>query len=428
MSTIITCPNCTYQFEPSAAMEQAIGDKYKAEFNQKWLTLKKKQDEEIRLREEALVKQREQVENARRQQEEEVHKKLQDALQAREQQLQAELSEKITANYETKLRFLEDQKNSQEQQLKDARDREMELLKKEAEMKQKAGEMELEKQRWMRTESERIKQEQLQQNEAREKEILLAFQLKQKEWEVKFEQQQQALEEARQKAQQGSMQLQGEVQELIIEDMLRLSFPIDVIREIKKGAFGADCHVTIRNSFGQECGSILLESKRAKEFSQEWVNKLKNDMVAKNADIAVIVTQSMPKDMDGFGLRDGVYVCTLAELKHLVGVLRQGILKVYETRKSQENKGDKMVMLYDYLTSSEFMGQWNAMRESFQAFRTTLQKERDDFEKAWKKKQKLLDVIIANSLQISGSVEGISGMESMNWTSLPEDNNNELLD
>ncbi|KAK6028702.1 hypothetical protein OSTOST_05214 [Ostertagia ostertagi] len=348
MSTIITCPNCTYQFEPSAAMEQAIGDKYKAEFNQKWLSLKKKQDEEIRQREELLVKQREQVELAGKQQEEEIKKKLATAIQQREQQLQEELSVKIAGDFETKLRFLEDTKNSQEKKLKEAQQREMEMLKKEAAMKEREEELELEKQRWMRAESER--------------------------------------------------------------------------------AFGADCHITIRNAFGQECGSILLESKRAKEFSQEWLNKLKNDMATKNADLAILVTQVMPKDMDGFGQKDGIYICTMPELKHLIGVLRQGILKVYEARKSQENKGDKMVMLYDYLTSTEFMGQWNAMRESFQSFRNTLQKERDDFEKAWKKKQKLLDVIIANSLQISGSVEGISGMESMNWTALPGDDNKELLD
>ena len=419
MSTIITCPNCAHQFEPSAAMEQAIGDKYKAEFNQKWLLLKKKQDDEVRQREEALKKQQDQLEQARQNQEVELNRRVDEIYRQREPELQKEVTEKLAASYEHKLRFLEQSKTEQDALLNEARRRELDFLRKEEEMKRRETEIELDKQRWMREERERIAAEQRRLNETREKELVLDFQLKQKEWEVKFDQQQKALEAARIKAQQGSMQLQGEVQELIIEDLLRQSFPIDVIKEIKKGAFGADCHITIRNSFGQECGSILLESKRAKEFSQDWVTKLKNDMVAKNADIAVIVTQVMPKDMEGFGHRDGVYICTMLELKHLIGVLRQGILKVYEARKSQENKGDKMVMLYNYLTSTEFIGQWNVMRESFQAFRSTLQKERDDFEKAWKKKQKLLDGIIANSLQISGSIEGISGMESMDWTVLP---------
>jgi hypothetical protein len=120
--------------------------------------------------------------------------------------------------------------------------------------------------------------------------------------------------------------------------------------------------------------------------------------------------------MDRFGERQGVYVCSFAEVKSLVAVLRAAILKLYEARKSQENKGDKMVALYDYLTSSEFMAPWNTMRESFQAFRGQLQKERDDFERNWKKKEKMLDMIIRNSLQISGSIEGISGIDSMNWS------------
>jgi len=155
----------------------------------------------------------------------------------------------------------------------------------------------------------------------------------------------------------------------------------------------------------------------------DWIDKLKNDMVACSAEIAVIVTQAMPKDMERFGERHGVYICSFHEVKSLVSVLRQAILRVHEAKKSQENKGDKMVMLYDYLTGSEFMGQWNTMRDSFRKFRATLQKEREDFEKNWKKKEKLLEVIVNNSLQISGSLEGISGMESMNWSALPEENN-----
>ena len=421
MSTTITCPSCSHQFEPSAAMEQSIRDKYKTEFNQKWTDQKKKQDEEFKKKEEAIAKQQQALEATQRQQEAEVKKRVEEACKKQEATMQQELSEKISGQFETKLRHLEQTKKDQDEDLKQARLREMDFLQKEQSLIKKQQDLELEKQRAIRDESKRLADESKKQNEEREKELTLAFQLQQKEWEVKFEQQQKALEEARQKAQQGSMQLQGEVQELFIEELLRQTFPFDVIKEVKKGAFGADCHITIRNGFMQECGLILLESKNTKEFSADWITKLKSDMVAKNAELAIIVTKAMPKDMDGFGHREGVYICSLAELKYLVGVLRQGVLKVYEARKSQENKGDKMTMLYDYLTGSEFVGQWNAMRESFQLFRNTLQKERDDFEKAWKKKQKLLDVIVSNSMQISGSIEGISGMESMNWSALPEE-------
>ncbi|MFZ1528488.1 MAG: DUF2130 domain-containing protein, partial [Ferruginibacter sp.] len=130
--------------------------------------------------------------------------------------------------------------------------------------------------------------------------------------------------------------------------------------------------------------------------------------------IAVIVTRAMPKDMLQFGERNGVYICNFTEVKSLALILRNAILKISESRKSQENKGDKMVSLYNYLTSAEFTGNWNAMREGFRQLRSMLQKEREDFEKNWKKKEKQVEMIIQNSLHISGSIEGIAGNDTIN--------------
>ena len=217
------------------------------------------------------------------------------------------------------------------------------------------------------------------------------------------------------------MQTQGEAQELVLEELLRASFPYDSVQEVGKGVRGADCLLTVRNPFGQECGTIIFESKRTQHFGTDWIDKLKADMLGCKAEIGVIVSQVYPKDMDRFGERQGIYVCSFSEVKSLIEVLRAAIIKIFEARKSQENKGDKMVALYDYLTSSEFMAPWNTMRESFVAFRGQLQKERDDFERNWKKKEKMLDMIIKNSLQISGSIEGISGIDDMNWNSLGGD-------
>jgi hypothetical protein len=127
--------------------------------------------------------------------------------------------------------------------------------------------------------------------------------------------------------------------------------------------------------------------------------------------VAVIVTQTLPKGMERFGEKDGVYVCTFTEVKSVALLLRNAILKIYDAKKGQENKGDKMALLYDYLVGNEFIGQWSAMREGFKNLRNLLQKERDDFEKNWKKKQVIIEKIINSSLQISGSMEGISGTD-----------------
>jgi hypothetical protein len=235
-----------------------------------------------------------------------------------------------------------------------------------------------------------------------------------KEMEEKLEAQKKLAEEMRRKAEQGSMQLQGEAQELVLEETLRSHFPFDIISEVGKGVRGADCIQTVRNSFGQECGKIIYESKRTKDFSNEWIDKLKADMRSQGADVAVIVTQAMPRDMDGFGEKEGVWICSFNEAKAVAYMLRDGIIRVFNAARSQENKGDKMHLLYNYLTSNEFAEQWKAIREGFMSMKLSIQKERDAMEKLWKSREKQLEKILLNAAHIRGSIEGIAGLESVN--------------
>lgn len=207
------------------------------------------------------------------------------------------------------------------------------------------------------------------------------------------------------------MQLQGEVQELALEEMIRTAFPFDLITEVGKGVRGADCIQTVRNNFGQECGKIIFESKRTKDFANDWIEKLKADMRSQGADVAVIVTQALPKDMNGFGEKDGVWICTFNEVRPVVHMLRDGIVKISNALKSQENKGDKMHLLYNYLTSREFAEQWQAIREGFMSMKLSIQKERDAMEKLWKQREKQLEKILLNAAHVRGSIEGISGTD-----------------
>jgi hypothetical protein len=223
------------------------------------------------------------------------------------------------------------------------------------------------------------------------------------------------------------MQVQGEAQELVLQDMLKAAFPFDVVCEVGKGVKGADCVLTIRNNLGQECGKIIFESKRTKDFSQEWIEKLKADMRSERADLAVIVTQSMPKDMDRFGERSGVWICTFNEAKALVQVLRESIIKIFNSTRVQQNRGDKMHMLYDYLTSHEFAEQWSAIREGFVAMKVSIQKERDAMERLWKAREKQLEKVLLNSAHIRGSIEGIAGTDTIDLNLLEESNGEEEL-
>jgi hypothetical protein len=223
------------------------------------------------------------------------------------------------------------------------------------------------------------------------------------------------------------MQLQGEAQELILEEQLRNYFPFDIISEVGKGVRGADCVQTVRNQFGQPCGKIIYESKRTAAFANDWIDKLKKDMRAQGVDVAVIVTQCYPKGMDCFGERDGVWICSFDEVKAVSYILRDGVIKLSNLAKAQDNKGDKMHLLYDYLTSSEFSEQWKAIREGYMSMRISIQKERDAMEKMWKAREKQLEKVLLNAAHIKGSIEGIAGNDVIHL-SLSDDDEPFLLD
>jgi hypothetical protein len=205
------------------------------------------------------------------------------------------------------------------------------------------------------------------------------------------------------------MQLQGESQEALLEEILRENFPFDIVDEVGKGVEGADCMQTVRNSSGKECGKIIYESKRTKGWSNAWIDKLKNDMRNRGADIAILVTQAFPKGMSSFGEREGIWICNFSEVSSVSYLLRSGIIKVYEAQKSEENKGDKMQLLYNYLTGIEFRGQVEAIVEGFLAMKQSIMKERLQMEKLWKEREKQLEKVLLNTSGLYGSVKGIAG-------------------
>lgn len=411
MSTLITCPNCNHQFEPTDALSKSIETEMRGKMSLEWnkkmegLNADKKQLENLQ---KELLLQKEAQEN-------ELKKRLEAAKSEQEKQLKKELSQQLQSDFQHQLQLKDDAKKEAEEKLKAQREKEMEFLKKIQEMEDVKAKLELDTQKQLMEERKKIMEDVKAMEDERYKLREQEHQMKLKEMEKQLDDQRKLAAEAVRRAEQGSMQLQGEVQEIELEHLLRQSFPFDKVEEVGKGMRGADCLLMVRNALGTDCGTIIFESKRTKDFGGDWIDKLKQDMVSSNADVAVIVTQAMPKDMERFGEKQGIYICNFAEVKSLVTILRNAVIKVFEAKKSQENKGDKMVALYDYLTGTEFFSQWNAIRENFQNFRDSLQKERDDFEKNWKKKQKLLDNIINNSLQISGSIEGISGLDSLGW-------------
>lgn len=415
MSTEVKCPNCGNSFP----LEEAIGKEYEQELRTKMVSWQKKKEEEFQKKEEEFTTRQKQQALLFEQQLNAEKSKLQ-------KDLEESLRKSIATDFENKVQVLENFKKESEEKLKISRENELGFLKREQELKNKEAEIELDFQRKLLNErqviTEQIKKQELDKNQIKETE----HQLQVMELKKQLEDQRKLADEMKRKAEQGSMQLQGEVQELILEELLRNAFPFDLIDEVGKGVRGADCIQVVRNNFGQECGKIIYESKRTANFSGEWIDKLKKDMRSAGVDVAVIVTQCYPKGMDCFGEKDGVWICSFEEVKAVAYVLRDGIIRLSNATKFQENRGDKMHMLYDYLTGSEFSEQWKAIREGYMSMRISIQKERDAMERMWKSREKQLDKVLLNATHIRGSIEGIAGADSIQL-SLTDDEDDTLL-
>jgi len=255
----------------------------------------------------------------------------------------------------------------------------------------------------------KISQTVAQEREKIQKEEDAKNELKFKELQKQLEDQKRLTEEMKRKQEQGSMQSQGEVQELAIEEWLAVQFPLDTIQEIKKGERGADCLQTVHTRSRQNCGSIYYESKRTKSFQPAWIDKFKADIQERNASIGVLVTEVMPPDMQRPGLMSGVWVCSFNDFKSICTVLRQSVIQLSSAMVSQENKGDKMGMLYDFLTSNEFQMQMEAIVEGFTQMKTDLESEQRAMRSIWKKREKQIEKVLLNTTGMHGSIKGIAG-------------------
>jgi len=405
MPTNLKCPNCGHQFDAENVIAADLEQKLQQQYQQKL----QESLERVEADKKQLQEQQQKFEEARKNANEIFAQKLQQEKQKLEAEAQERITKSVAADYENQLRMLENNNKDNEEKLKEARKREFEFLQKEQELKNKEAELEIKLQRELQKErevmTEQIRKQETEKSQLKETEM----QLKLKEVQFQLEEQRKLAEEMKRRAEQGSMQRQGEVQELLLEEILKENFPFDAIEEVGKGVEGADCIQVVRTNTGKECGRIIYESKRTKTWSNNWVDKLKTDKRSKGADIAILVSQVFPRDMERFGERDGIWICNFSEVASVAQVLRSGIIKINEAIKSQENKGDKMQMLYDYLTGNEFRGNVEAILEGFMSVKNGIIKEKAMMEKIWKEREKQMEKAILNTSSLYGSVKGIAG-------------------
>lgn len=419
MATEVKCPSCDHGFP----IEEVMAEEYKKELKKEMLSYKSKKDEEAQKIREELLRKEDEFNKKSRQQNQLFEERLAAEKKQLQQQLEQNLRKSIASDFENERAMLINSNKESEEKLKLSRQKEMEFLQREQQLKNKEAEMELQLQRKLQEQrgeiAEQIRKQETEKNNLKETE----HQLRVKELEKQLDDQKKLAEEMKRKAEQGSMQLQGEVQELILEELLRNSFPFDIITEVGKGIRGADCVQTVRNQFGQECGRIIYESKRTKDFGGDWIEKLKKDMRSQAVDVAVIVSQCYPKGMDCFGEREGVWICSFEEAKAVASILRDGVIRLSNVMKSQENRGDKMHLLYNYLTSGEFSEQWKAIQEGYLSMRQSILQEKVAMERMWKVREKQLDKVLLNATGIRGSIEGIAGSDTIKFSLTTEEDN-----
>ena len=411
----VNCPNCGTAIDVNDILSHQLEDELKKKYTAQLTDQKKIVEEQL----ESIQKDRDAFELVKRKENELFQEKLDQKLKAEREQYQIQLKKKLGEEQEEQFKALQTELNEKSERLKDLNKSKAEIEKLKREKSELSDKIEAEAQKKINDiliqEKEKIKVQ------AEEENKLKLLQLQKQ-----LDDQKKLTEDMKRKQEQGSMQLQGEVQELAIEDELRQAFPFDRIDEVSKGVRGADCIQTVVNQMQEDCGKIIYESKRTTNFGGDWVDKLKGDMLAAGADVAVLVTQTLPKDQKTFKMVNGVWVCSFTEFQSLTAVLRDGLIKVNATLSANENKGDKMQMLYSYLTGNEFRHQVEAIVDGFTSLKSELDREKRAMHKIWKDREKQIEKVILNTIDLYGSVKGIAGSSIKKIDSLELDNT--LLD
>jgi hypothetical protein len=377
----IKCPKCNFEFAISQAIskdiELSVAAKYEKQLSEIKETSKKTVAAKEKEWENRLSEERAKIE-------EKARKTVSESVKLEMTDLKAQLDEK-------------------QKKIDESYKQELEFRKKQREMEEKEKRFELEFQKKLDAEKAKLKEDALRQAEE-------AHSLKDAEKEKQLADMKKQIDDLKRKAEQGSQQTQGEVLELAIEEMLRSEFPFDDVEPVSKGVRGADIIQTVKTQSGKECGKILWETKRAKAWTDSWLPKLKDDQRDAKADIAVLVSEVLPKGINNFRIIDGVWITSISSALSLALALRVVLTQVSREKQLQSGKKEKMELVYGYLTGPEFRNRLEAIVESFIKMKSDLDAEKRALEKIWAKREKQLERVVLNISGMRGDLEGIAGM------------------
>ena len=367
MSNQITCPNCGHHF--------SLSEIQKHELEEMRAKIQKETEEETKKK--AFAWANAEIEKQRKEAENEAKK----------------IREEMEEKNKKQILELENLRKRDEE----ARKKEEQFLRQQTEFENLQKNLEIEKERAKLEERKRLEDEFSKQ--AQEK---LALEM---------EKMKRSIEDAKRKSEQGSMQIQGELQENALKELLAMNFPFDTISDVEKGIRGADLVQDVRNEFGQNVGKIAWESKNTKNWTEAWVEKLKEDRLRAGAGIAVLVSNVLPEGVKSFGLYRDIWVTNYESLLPLASILRVQMIEMTKVQNSLKGKDEKMEVIYNYLISPEFKDKIENIIEAFSTMQDELDKEKRAMERLWSAREKQLRRVIDNTARLYGDMQGLIGSQ-----------------
>ena len=401
----IVCPNCKTEIKLTESLAAPLIETTRKQFEQQLA----QKDSDIAQREQAMREKEKQLIEARNKLDKKVADQVAEQLKKDRIRITAEEAKKAKEAAATdleqktqELSELQEVLKQRNEKLAEAQKAQVELIKKQRELDDAKRELELTVEKRVQEGLDATRQQAKKEAEDEQK-------LKVMEKEQTITAMQKQIEDLKRRAEQGSQQLQGEVQELELENLLRTKFPFDAIDPVPKGELGGDVLHRVVSAGGQSGGTILWESKRTKNWSDTWLTKLREDQRTAKAEIAVIVSQILPKGVETFEMVEGVWVTHPRAALPVAFVLRQSLLELAIARQSSEGQQTKTEMVYQYLTGPRFRQRVEAIVEAFSTMQEDLDKERKVIMKQWAKRQEQIERVMGATVGMYGDLQGIAG-------------------
>jgi hypothetical protein len=407
MERLIHCPKCGGAFEPSALMREQIEGELR---------------EAMRDREVALMQQQRALTERERELTLDVERRV--AVEARRicDREGKVIQERCARDAEDRLRVKEEELALARQKMDASATREAAFLRQKRELDERERQLAVDLEKRLSDETRKIRVDEAKRADLRAEERVTLDreqrELREAEHRQTIEGLQKHVQELQRRVQQGSQQTQGEAQEALLRDVLVAAFDADGIEDVAKGVHGADLIQRVRADDGRECGTIAWESKRTKAWSDGWLPKLRDDQRASGASCAVLVSQELPKDVKHFGLKDGVWVCAWPYAPALAAALRAGLIDVALAKRVAEGRGEKMQMLYEYLTGAEFRNRVGGFVEAFREMQDDLEREKRAMQTLWKRRERQMQRARDNITAFYGDFQGIAGRQLQDLPSL----------